>query len=326
MALSGGGGDGAPRGSLAAVVPTLGARTLVASLAALRADRPGLRIRVVAQGEPTAALGARPDVDVEWIRLERPIGFAAAVNRGLAGLDAPWIAVVNDDAAVEPGWSEALLERLTADSGCAAVQGRNLLPDEPQAVIDGEGIGWNRSWQAVQVDRGAAPAATRSPREVFGVSATAALYRRDALDALRRRDGFVFEERLGSFYEDVDLAVRLRRDGWRAASVAAATARHHGSLTTGRRPLRRWAQIHGNRWLVLARLLGGSFAAARRPALGRDLRDAAAALGRGDVARLLGVLGGFGRAARRWRHFAHHRPPLVDPVVLARFGAPAIPR
>jgi GT2 family glycosyltransferase len=159
---------------------------------------------------------------------------------------------------------------------------------------------------------------------VFGVSAAAAIYRREALERLVARDGAVFDERLGSFYEDVDLAVRLRRDGWSAIGVPAAAARHHGSLTTSRRPLRRRTQIHGNRWLVLARLLGSSFSAARATALRRDLRDWAAALGRADLARAAGVAAGFVRAARRWRHFAHRGAPLVAPATLRRFGAPSL--
>ncbi len=49
--------------------------------------------------------------------------------------------------------------------------------------------------------------------EIFGVSATAAVYRREALRAVAS-GGEVFDPRLGSYYEDVDLAGRLRAAGF----------------------------------------------------------------------------------------------------------------
>lgn len=306
--------------ALTVVVPTLGAETLADALAALRADAPASRIRVVWQGDAGPPAHA---ADVEWIRVAQPLGFAAAANLGAAGVTTPFLGLVNDDALVEPGWSAALIAALGARPGVAAAQGRNLRSDT--GAVDGEGLAWNRDWQAVQIGHGAAaPARAAEPREVFGVSATAAVYRRDALAALGVRDASTFDQRLGSFYEDVDLAVRLRRDGWSAVSVPSAAVRHRGSFTTSRRPLARWRQIHGNRWLVLARLLGSALPAARAVALRRDLRDAAGALRRGDLRRGIGVLTGWARAARRWRHFAHDYPPLVAPELLARFGAPPL--
>ena len=66
------------------------------------------------------------------------------------------------------------------------------------------GIDWNPWWQAVQIGHGRpAPPVTAEPREIFGVSATAALYRRAALQDLGEE---TFDPDLGSYYEDVDLA------------------------------------------------------------------------------------------------------------------------
>ena len=82
-------------------------------------------------------------------------------------------------------------------------------------------------------------------RQVFGVSATAAVYRRSALDEVG-----LFDERLVSWYEDVDLAVRLRAAGWRALHVPAARALHAGGATARRLSWRYGRLLYGNRWLV----------------------------------------------------------------------------
>src|SRR5262249_12507709 len=73
---------------------------------------------------------------------------------------------------------------------------------------------------------------------VAAVSATAALYRREALEAVAPQ-GQVFEDAFFAYYEDVDLSLRLARAGWRFACDPSAVARHEGSRTGRRTPWRR---------------------------------------------------------------------------------------
>ncbi|HEY0553909.1 MAG TPA: glycosyltransferase [Thermoanaerobaculia bacterium] len=280
--------------SLSAVVPTLGrSPLLVPCLQALRGE--GAEIVVVDQGEIRSDLPA--GLADRVLRPGRNLGFAAATNSGIAAAREEWIATVNDDALVEPGWAAALLAALAADPKAAAAQGVNLLLDDPERA-DGCGIGWNRWWQAVQVGHGkAAPAADAGVREIFGASATAAIFRREAFQAVAAGGG-IFDERLGSYYEDVDLAVRLRAAGYRALLVPAARARHAGSLTGRTLSRERWRLIYGNRWRVARRYLQGGFWP-RVPLLAlRDGVDLARALLRGEGELAAGIVGGWGRALR----------------------------
>ncbi len=277
-----------------AVVPTLGrSPLLVPALEALR--REGAEIVVVDQGETPAAIPA--GLADRVVRPGRNLGFAAGTNLGIAAAAGEWIATVNDDAIVEPGWLSILIAALAADPRAAAAQGINLLLDAPQTA-DGCGIAWNRWWQAVQIGHGKpAPAAISGVREVFGVSATAAVYRREALRAVSA-GGEPFDAGLVSYYEDVDLAVRLRAAGFRALVVPEARARHAGSLTGRTLSRERWRLIYGNRWRVAARHLGGGFWP-RAPLLAlRDGVDLARALLRADGALAAGIVAGWGRALR----------------------------
>ncbi|HUP43486.1 MAG TPA: glycosyltransferase, partial [Thermoanaerobaculia bacterium] len=172
----------------ALIVPTLGRSPLLAEcLRALRAEAGAgagatAELILVAQGggagEPGPGVGSAVSgglVD-RRIDLPRAVGFAAAVNLGIAASRAPFVAVVNDDAVVEPGWLAALLAALEAEPRAAAAQGVNLQAADP-ARVDGWGLGWNRWLQAVQLGHGE-PAPAGGPgapaREVFGVSGTAA--------------------------------------------------------------------------------------------------------------------------------------------------------
>jgi GT2 family glycosyltransferase len=306
---------------IVAVVPSLGGRLPVpdaldrlrAELAAAAAD-----LVWVHQGgaEPPAISGPRERL----VRLPAPVGFARAIHAGLAAGGAhDLIALVNDDLAPEPGWLARLATAIDAEPDVVAVQGVNLDAAAPD-LADGCGIAWNRWWQAIQIGHGRpAPPAARAPFEVFGVSATAALYRSRALAAVELAPGRPFDERLGSWYEDVDLAVRLRAAGGRAACIPAARTRHAGSATGARRPFDRTRRVTANRWLVVARLLGRRFPAAIPRLALRDLADLLGAVRRGRGTEALAIAAGGASALLRLGGFARAGAPLVAARELARF-------
>lgn len=285
---------------VSAVVPTLGrSRWLLPCLEALR--REGAEVIVVDQGETAVELPA--GLAGRVLRPGKNLGFAGGTNLGISAIletTAELVATVNDDALVEPGWMAALAAALQSDPRIGAVQGVTLMMEDPGRA-DGCGIAWNRWWQAVQVGHGLpAPAAAEPPREIFGVSATVALFRRAALQAVAV-DGNVFDPRLISYYEDVELAGRLRAAGWRALLVPAARARHAGSATGGTMSRERWRLIYGNRWLAASRFLGGGLWPRAPWMLLRDAVDLARAAGGGDRARASGIVAGWARAVRGFR-------------------------
>jgi GT2 family glycosyltransferase len=307
--------------TVSAVVPTLG-RTplLVPCLEALRREGGrGIEIVLVDQGE--TAVEIPPGLADRVLRPGRNLGFAAGTNLGIGAATGEWIAAVNDDAVVEPGWLAGLVAALETDPEAAAAQGVNLQMAAPD-LADGCGLAWNRWWQAVQIGHGRmAPTSgmiAGEIREVFGVSATAAVFRRSALRAASPGDE-VFDSRLGSYYEDVDLAGRLRAAGFRALLVPAARARHAGSATGQTLSRERWRLIYGNRYLATARLLGKAFWPRLPRMMARDAIDLVRAVLRGEGALASGILLGWPRAARHLGVFAHRRPPLVALGEIRRF-------
>jgi GT2 family glycosyltransferase len=313
--------------ALRAVVPTLGRSPhLAACLRALRADcGPGLHLVLVDQSAGTA-----PEVAAlcdQVLPAPGPRGFAAAVNLGFGLGGEPFVATVNDDVLVEPGWAAALLGELERAPTLGAAQGVNLLLNDA-ALADGCGLAWNSIGQAVQIGhRRPCPAADEAPREIFGVSATAAIYRRAALAAVSPRDA-VFDPRLGAYLEDVELAVRLRAAGWSAALVPAARARHAASATGRTMPWRRARWLYANQLLVAARLLGRSFWPRLPRLLMRSAADAVRAAARADAATAVGVVAGIGAGLARLPAWARAGRPLVPLAELGRFperGEPGRP-
>ena len=307
-----------PSPRLSIVVPTAGRSPhLEACLRALRSDA-GNDAEILLTVAPHVAVEAvvAPVVELCDHVLDVPDGFAAANNAAFRIARGQYIACVNDDALVEPGWSEKLTGLLDRQQRVASVQGLVLRLGAQE--VDGAGIGWNAWLQAVQLGHGDSPPATSrslgTPRPIFGVSATAAIFRRSALESLAERETIdmgpvstsrpfgdgPFDPHLFAYYEDVDLALRLHAAGHQAWLVPDARARHVGSLTGRRLPWSGRALIHGNRLMVLARRLhGGDFIASLPRLLLRDLRDAARHLSDGELRTAAGVLAGWGRALPR---------------------------
>jgi len=328
--------------SLSYVVPTIGvSEHLAKCLASIHRDAERLDAQselvivwqapIAEDGEGPAALrelcrrlaAARPgaiDGPPRILELPRPAGFARAVNDGIAISSGNWVALVNDDVVLEAGWARRLLEAAGAASRVAAAQGTNVMAcgDGGRARVDGAGLAWNRHWQAVQIGRGEVVKSVEAVRGVYGVSATAAIYRHDALvdvnvagNALRP-----FEERLDSYYEDVELADRLHGAGYRALLVPAARAEHAGALSSRspRAARRRTRRVYANRLLVLARRLGRGFWPRLPVAVGRDFLDAlrrpktAPRPGDLEPPGIVDLLGAWSRAARLLPRFAHFGP------------------
>lgn len=311
---------------IAVVVPSLGeSPDQERALASIRAELAPAAGELVwvhqGSGAPPALAGERERL----IRSSAPPGFAAAANLGVAATETELVGLVNDDVVLAPGWLAALLGALRGGARLGAVQGVQLELARPDRV-DGWGVAWNRGWEAAQAGHGE-PVERIPPRpfEIFGVSATAAIYRRQALVEAAFAPGRFLEPRLGSWYEDVELAVRLRAAGWGALCVPEARALHRGSATGSRRPFARRRLLTRNRWWVVARLLGRRFPSALPRLAARDASGLARALAAGDLLGGAALVAGVLAALAGLPRFARRGPPLVAESEIARFrvGSPA---
>jgi GT2 family glycosyltransferase len=239
------------------VIPSLGGPHLGRCLDAVATldPRPDRIVAVVSGG---ASLPKQPS-SIEVLTSAARLGFAAAVNAGIKALGSAVdrVGLLNDDAVPAPGWLAPLEAALDAEGDLAAVQG--TVTDGSGTAIDGRGITLDEVALPVQVDRGAPPAPEPDrPRPVIAVSGTAALFRVRALREATLDDGAILDPRFGSYHEDLDLGLRLRRLGWRAAWVPGAWVSHVGSATGDRLGWRHPWWLLANRW----RALGGNLTTA----------------------------------------------------------------
>lgn len=244
----------------------------------------------------------RPDVHLHRLPTNR--GFAAAVNYALAESSEPYVLLLNADVELAPGYVNHLAGALDAAPRLAGATGTLVLPD---GSIDSTGITLTTARVAFDRARGEPPATFEERGEPFGVSGAAALLRRGAL----MEAGGLWEE-LFVYWEDTEVAWRLRRAGWGFAHVAEARAVHRRG-SDGADPTFVEAADFGGRlaaiarnegWLglvrppsLLATLVSGARLAIRHPAALRTSRP---------IERIRAGLG-----ARSTDQLPDHRPQLT---------------
>jgi hypothetical protein len=172
-----------------------------------------------------------PDRGRSWgarvISLGRNRGFAAAVNCGIAACSADWVALVNSDVELCPDWLEKLLDAAqdTQASFCCG----KLFKTGDRSILDGAWDLIAASGMPLRAGNGQPDStAFGSRRSIAMTSATAALYRRELFTSVG-----VFDERYGSYLEDVDFSLRCAVAGFRGAYEPGAVAYHIGGASGG---------------------------------------------------------------------------------------------
>lgn len=175
-------------------------------------------------------------------------GFARAANAGIGAVSAEAVALVNTDVVLAPDWLERAVAALAAGPRAASVATKMVDFEDPLLLYDAGDVlrrdGACEQRGRFERDRGR----YEVPGEVFSACAGAALYRRAAVLAAGG-----FEERFGTYLEDVDLGLRLRLAGWTCRWEPRAVARHAGggSSTALRHGPGAW--VERNTLLLVAR-------------------------------------------------------------------------
>ena len=219
------------------VVTFRNAATLPGALAALRRETPpGTELLVVENGgDPTVEPVVRatwPDAVVMVNTRNR--GFAAGVNQGVRRAAGREIMLLNPDAEVEPGSVAALQDALARlpDAGIVAPRlrdaaGRLVLACYP--FLSPLDVAWRHlQFRRVLPDlvtgryrRQALDPARVEPVPVDWAQGACWLIRREMLDQVGLLDEDFF-----LYAEEVDLALRAARQGWRTYLIPTATVRH----------------------------------------------------------------------------------------------------
>ncbi len=229
-----------PQERTSILIPTYrGADVLERCLESLvaSADPAAAEVIVVddASGDGTARRVRERFPEVVVVERESNGGFVRAVNDAFARASRrEFVAVLNDDTIVDPQWLRRAVAALDADPRLGVAVPLVTQLDDP-SILDSAGQGYTISGWAYRRGHGEPVGPPYAePHEVFGPTGCAMVLRRGAL-----KEPFLFRDDLECYYEDVDLAFRLRRAGWSCLCVPQSVVRHGISHSYSKRAAHR---------------------------------------------------------------------------------------
>lgn len=169
--------------------------------------------------------------DYTWVRLiELPEnqGFTGACNAGMQAATGEYVALLNNDTEVDPGWAAAVVDAFERHPEIGSVASKMLLFDQRDHIhtagdyFTRDGRAGNRGvWQKDdgQFDH---------EEYVFSACGGSSAYRKTLLDQIGLLDDDFFFS-----LEDVDLGWRAQLAGWRCLYTPDAIVYHHLSATGG---------------------------------------------------------------------------------------------
>ena len=217
--------------SLSIVIPTYNGRAhlerCLPSVCAHAPARTQLLVIDDCSTDDTATWISQHFPNVEFHRLEKNLGFCGAANFGLAQAHGDVVELLNNDTEVLPGWADACLQHF-ADPTVGSVAPLVVQMHQPE-VIDSAGMDYHFCGWAFNRRLGRTIGADDLlPREVFGASGSAGFYRRSAVEKVGRLWPIY-----GAYFEDTDLAFRLRWAGFRCIYEPTSRVAHYGTATYG---------------------------------------------------------------------------------------------
>ena len=217
------------------------------ALSSLRSlERPPRQVVVVdngsADGTPSRLRQAFPEV--ELLECGENVGFCRANNLGIARTESPFVLVLNPDTELAPGFLSQLLPAF--DDPLVGIACGKLLRFD-RSTLDSAGQSLARSRQPLDRGYGTRDDGRFDRDEtVFGACGAAALYRRAMLESIVDEGGQFFDETFFAFVEDLDLAWRARKRGWKTSYRARAIGYHaRGGSAAGPAWKRRVAAMLG---------------------------------------------------------------------------------
>jgi GT2 family glycosyltransferase/glycosyltransferase involved in cell wall biosynthesis len=219
-----------PRASI--IVPAY--NHLPVSLACLRAladagDKTSFEVILVDDASSDSTPQVLPGIPgLRYHRNPRNLGFIGACNAGAELARGEFLVFLNNDTTVQPGWLDALLATFETHPDTGLAGSKLVYPDgrlqEAGGIVFADGSGWNYG-------RFEDPAHPRFNfvREVDYCSGASIALRRE----LFLRLGGFDSHYAPAYYEDTDLAMRVREEGLKVRYQPASVVVHHEGISSG---------------------------------------------------------------------------------------------
>jgi len=162
--------------------------------------------------------------EIKLYSQEKNISYCEALNLGIEQSKGDFILCLNDDVILDKGFIEEALQGFSIDSKIGMVSGKILRSD--RKTLDSTGL-FLSIWRTAK-ERGYGlkdKGQFEKEEYIFGVNGAVAFYRREMLEKIKIGEDY-FDSDFHFFYEDLDIAWRAKRAGWKGYYIPSAVAYH----------------------------------------------------------------------------------------------------
>ncbi|NCF75367.1 MAG: glycosyltransferase [Xanthomonadaceae bacterium] len=172
---------------------------------------------------------AEKQINFRFIQNKENLGFAKGHNQAIKLSNSKYVLVLNQDLILDKNYLKKMIDFMGSHPKCGSATGKilRLTNGQKTDIIDSLGIKILRNFRAVDSESGKKDNnKIINNQKIFGVSATCPLYRRKALESIKIDQDY-FDSDFHSYKEDIDLAFRLKKVGWKSYLIPDAKAWHN---------------------------------------------------------------------------------------------------
>ncbi|MDD2927829.1 MAG: glycosyltransferase family 2 protein [Candidatus Omnitrophica bacterium] len=184
------------------------------------------------------------------IRNEDNLGACRARNQGIKAAKGSWVFSLDCDVILSEGFISGLFRAIENPApNLGMIQAKILQADRKTIYSCGIYIS-KLLLRFYDIGKGLNDQGQfDNDRRIFGACSAAAVYNRKMLEALKEKTGY-FDERFFFLFEDVDLAWRSQRSGWKTLFEPGLVCYHEGNSSGTCRKIRQYLCLR-NRYLTL---------------------------------------------------------------------------
>lgn len=181
---------------------------------------------------------------------EQNFGAAKGRNQGIEIASGNWIVTLDCDTILEKNFLNKIAETIKIVPGnVGMIQPKIMNLDKKTIYSYGICLSWLRRFYDIgkgKIDTGR----FSKSKYVFGACSAAAVYKKQMLEEIKENTGY-FDERFFFLVEDVDLAWRAQKRGWKALFLPQTVCYHFGNSSGYNKKIRQYLCFRNRYFLVL---------------------------------------------------------------------------
>ena len=186
---------------------------------------------------------------VKLIENPENLGASKARNQGIECSSSEWILTLDSDVVLGDNFIEKFDSAQRGFSADIGMVQPNILNADGRTIYS-QGICLSALRRFHDLNR-EKPKEWRGPekKKIIGPCSAAAFYRRRMLNQLKEETGY-FDERFFFLVEDVDLAWRAQRAGWKVLFFSQMVCSHAGNSSGTDKKLRQYLCFRNRYWMI----------------------------------------------------------------------------